>query len=760
MKQIPKLLVFLCIFIFTIVLSAQQNLENTYNPIESSGKLPDELQKLSAEKFELRKNDVKKDKRRLRKTKEDFILQSTFAVDELLLSGDVLFNDPIGIYVNKVADVVLKDEPELRKKIRFYIVKSDYVNAFTTDRGAIFFSLGLIAKLRNEAELAFIISHEVIHYKKNHIINGYVETENIVKERGQYKNQDFKEKLLSRSNYSKELEIEADHDGLEIFKKTDYDLMLGKGTFEILQYNYVPFDNLFFDYNILTNQYFSFPKNYLLDQIAKIEADDDYDDSESSHPNLKRRKALYLKGIDTTNYQSKKAFIVSKEEFENVREISRFELSNIYASEGDYANAIYNSYLLLQKYPKNKFLKTNIAYSLYATAKYKNNKRFSSVVTKYSKIQGESQQVNYLLKALEDKELSAIAVHYLWNLSKEYPEDQFIKKLREGSFKLLVEDNKIGLDFYFTLADVEKIKAEKAEQENFKYDPYAKIDTNNLSRLEKLKLEREIKNRVKKREEVVNFDKFIFVDLIKDESFVANYEKATEVYEAKIAQEEDYVSYKKRRKKSKRIEKYGISLGIDTIVLADPFYGKYDERKDIQNKYIKSEKGQLDFRQYVFDAAKESDLHVSVLGKKNISDVATERFNEIAISSNWLAERSRQDGLDLIPYQYPYIKVLAEKYNTNNFMWMGLVNARLKGNFNPAYLALSILSIYGLPFYLISVITPDYSTYYYAFAVDIESGEILINNSISSSTKDNGDLIKSQVYDTFFQLKREKNYTK
>ncbi len=754
------MLAFLCYLLSVHNLSAQQNLERTYIPIESSGKLPEELQRLSAEKFELRKNDIKKDKRRLRKTKEDFILQSTFAVDELLLSGDVLFNDPIGNYVNKVADVVLKNEPELRKKLKFYIIKSDYVNAFTTDRGAIFFSLGLIAKLRNEAELAFIISHEVIHFKKNHIINGYVETDNIVKERGQYKNQDFKEKLLSRSNYSKDLEIEADHDGLEIFKETDYDLILGKGTFDILQYNYTPFENLYFDYNILTNKYFSFPKEYLLEEIAKIEADDDYDDSESSHPNLKKRKALYLKGIDTINYQSKKAFIVSEKEFDKIREISRFELSNIYASEGDYANAIYNSYLLLQEYPNNQFLKTNIAYSLYATAKYKNNKRFSSVVSKYSKVQGESQQINYLLKALEEEELSAIAVNYLWKLSLEFPGDRFIKKLTDDSFKLLAEDNKIKIDHYFTASDIEKLKVELKKQEELRNDPYANIDTTQLSRLELLKLKREIKNQLKKKEDAVNFDKFIFVDLLENEVFVSKFETAIDTFEAKIAKEEEYVSYKKRRKKSNRIAKYGLSLGIDTIVLADPFYGKYDERKEIQNKFIKSEKGQLDFREYVFDAAKESNLNVSVLGKKNISNAETERFNEIAISTNWLAERSRQDGLDLIPYQYPYIKVLAEKYNTNNFMWMGLVNARLKSDFNPAYLALSILTIYGFPFYLASVISPDYSTYYYAFAVDVESGKILISDDISSSTRDNGDLIKSQIYDTFFQLKREKKYNK
>jgi len=83
----------------------------------------------------------------------------------LLLSGDKLFNDPLTIYVNKVADELLKNEPELRKKIKIYVTKSSDVNAHAFDKGFIFINVGLLAQLENEAQLAFILSHEINQIK-------------------------------------------------------------------------------------------------------------------------------------------------------------------------------------------------------------------------------------------------------------------------------------------------------------------------------------------------------------------------------------------------------------------------------------------------------------------------------------------------------------------------------------------------------------------------------------------------------------------
>jgi len=744
------------LFIFPLI---SQVSNNNYSPLRSTGEVPLELKKLSAEKYEIRKETFKKDDRRTRKTKEELVLQSTFAIDELLLSGDVLFNDTIGKYVNKVADELLKDNLELRNKLNFYIVKSSYINAFTTERGAIFISLGLISKLNNEAELAFILSHEIIHYQENHILNGYLETSKIKKEKGQYKGQSIKEKLLSRSNYSKDLELEADNKGFYLFTQSMYDPTAAITAMDVLKYGSYPIEDKVFDHSFLHHSNYSFPKSYRLDTVRTIESEEDYDDSESTHPNIKKRKEKLQ--VLVTDSSSKSKFIISEKAFNYVREISRFEVLNNYTSERDYGMAFYHNFLLQQEFPDNIFLKTNMGYLLYAMATYKSNKNQLQVLRKYAKEQGEFQQVLYLFNRMSDEELAAIAVEYLYLLNKTIPTDLFIEKLMLDAFRTLIHQEEMKLDYYVKNSEIEDILLKNAEE--MLADPYANIDTANYTDRQKAKLEREVKRQLKKREEKIQFDQFVFADILTEPRFDSIFKQIdAELEKIKNATKDlGYASQAKARNKARRkAYKYGVSLNADKIVLADPYYSKIDERKDIQTKYIKSEKKQLDFRESVSKNAERLDLEIEILGKKESMNDDINRLNEISISNNWLEELAAHDKVKIIPYNYQFMKPLSESYGTNYFAWMGLLNARLKTEFNGTLFAVSLLTVYPLPFYLASLIRPDYATYYYALVVNVETSEVLIEESRYNDTRDNNDLIQSQIYDTFFQIKRNKDYTK
>ena len=89
-------------------------------------------------------------------------------MDRILSNGVVFYGNKINKYVEKVADELLKDNLTLRKELSFYIVKTSEINAFATDRGEIFITIGLLAQIENEAQLAFVLSHEIIHYKNKH----------------------------------------------------------------------------------------------------------------------------------------------------------------------------------------------------------------------------------------------------------------------------------------------------------------------------------------------------------------------------------------------------------------------------------------------------------------------------------------------------------------------------------------------------------------------------------------------------------------
>jgi predicted Zn-dependent protease len=231
-----------CLF----VCSSGQNVDfENYSTLLSSGLVPDDFTTLSSEKYATDRGTISAaEKKRIRKTQEQFYLESNFAIDELLHSGRVIFGDPVTGYLNKVKDVLLKDEPELKSQIRIYTYKSTDANAFTANNGIVLVSTGLIAQVQNEAQIAFVLCHEFQHYVEKHAITSYVEYRQMERGSGIYKNLDPEKVNLERFRYSKDLESEADALGLTLFKKSQYSTKSVETTFDMLLYSYLPFDNV------------------------------------------------------------------------------------------------------------------------------------------------------------------------------------------------------------------------------------------------------------------------------------------------------------------------------------------------------------------------------------------------------------------------------------------------------------------------------------------------------------------------------------
>src|SRR5690606_14300479 len=161
------------ITLFLAGISFSQDL-NKFMTNKANGPIPQEFVKLSQDKVKVdyaSNSDQNLDK--------DFFLSSRYFIDQLLLGGRVLFNEHLSIYLNKVAEYILRSEKKLYDELRFYVLKSNNVNAFSTDQGIIVFTTGLLAQLENEAQLAYIIAHEVSHYTAHHVRSSYVETQNI-----------------------------------------------------------------------------------------------------------------------------------------------------------------------------------------------------------------------------------------------------------------------------------------------------------------------------------------------------------------------------------------------------------------------------------------------------------------------------------------------------------------------------------------------------------------------------------------------------
>jgi predicted Zn-dependent protease len=81
-----------------------------------------------------------------------------------------LINDPLIVnYINQMGRKIVSALPPQPFNYHFYVIKNDEYNAFATPAGHVFVNSGLLAAMKNEEELAGILSHEIAHVVCRHI---------------------------------------------------------------------------------------------------------------------------------------------------------------------------------------------------------------------------------------------------------------------------------------------------------------------------------------------------------------------------------------------------------------------------------------------------------------------------------------------------------------------------------------------------------------------------------------------------------------
>ncbi len=132
------------------------------------------------------------------------------------------------VYLQSVMDKV---QPEFKGAIQVRIAKSPQLNAFALPNGVIYFNIGLLSRLENEAQLATVLAHESAHFTQKH---GYKQRQNL-KNTSAFGNF-FSETLAMSSTYgySRDLEREADQIAFRKIDKAGYDTSQAGEAFEIL----------------------------------------------------------------------------------------------------------------------------------------------------------------------------------------------------------------------------------------------------------------------------------------------------------------------------------------------------------------------------------------------------------------------------------------------------------------------------------------------------------------------------------------------
>lgn len=90
-------------------------------------------------------------------------------------SGQLYQNEEATAYLQGVMDQLY---PEFKGKIRVHIYDSTQLNAFALSNGSVYFNIGLLARMENEAQLAAVLAHEAAHFIEKHSFKQRVRSKN------------------------------------------------------------------------------------------------------------------------------------------------------------------------------------------------------------------------------------------------------------------------------------------------------------------------------------------------------------------------------------------------------------------------------------------------------------------------------------------------------------------------------------------------------------------------------------------------------
>ena len=701
-----------------------------YTPFQASGPVPGDFTDVYVNKYQRGVQTISKNEnRKSRRRKDDFYRKSEYFINEYLVSGNVFFGDTITNYCQSIVNNLIGDDKTLKEQIRVYSVKSPVVNATATASGIIFVNTGLIAQLETEAQLAYILSHELTHYTENHVLDQYIEREEVLNGENAYRKSSYDEKMLALSTYSKSQELEADKKGYtRFYSNLPYNPSAPHEVLDILQYAELPFDEFAFPKDFFDTQYLVFPADYHLEETAPITAAADYDDKGSTHPNLENRREA-LGGVIPKNAEGSN-FLISEDAFRYCRKIARYEQSRLYLLQRQYPLAIYNSFLLLRNDPHNRYLRLTIAKALQAMLVYHNERDLYKVVEDLEDVEGSSQELYYFFDKLSRNEMATLAVSYSYELKREFPEDPAIARLFDKCLHELVMETELKTaDFEKSLPDTSDTEV---AEDTLNYRANTKV-----GRIRQKNTEESLSEKA--------FYQYAFVGFFQDSVFANAFEEK-EAIKANTAYYKPQDRYNKRDKFDKNA-----ALGLEKVVCVTPQYLKLDQRDKDGIKFIATDERLARFRQYIQEIAGKVDLELQMLDYKGNAEFDALQFNDIALLTSWLQERLSHVNHKVLNSDFDYVNNIIERYGTPYVITTGNVSLKVDENVLSPILLSIILPPYA-PFALMDLSTQDYESFNYFFAFDLRDANALLAEYNYYQSSDSKDYIRSIIYNSLLQV--------
>ncbi|MCU0434098.1 MAG: M48 family metalloprotease [Bacteroidia bacterium] len=675
----------------------------------------------------------------------EFTTEVNYYSQQRLTSGLILYNDPMSNYITDVARLLLKDDTALFNKLRFYVYKTPDPNAFTSATGVIMLTVGMMAQIDNEAQLAYILSHEIMHYKQKHMLKGYRKREKLEEQTGNAPSY-----MWSRSyfQFTREHELEADAMGFDLYSKSNYRAHEALRMFDVLEYSDLPFDDMTFDTLWFNRGDMKVPGGYFRKEVDPIYSDDNYEDRNSTHPNVRKRRMALMSSVDSVSEDGRLLYIVSKERFIQYRERCRYEVCRLHMLVRDYPEAIYCAYMLLQKHPDDIYLKKMIGYALFNLTSYSQTKssgnmyfdpsqmfmsyrggRFSRLSTggyyrlpNWEKMTGQQQQLFHLFDKLEPDELTVLSLTYNWDLYRADTTDKFQSQICDSLFSMLVFKQNLPRSYFSTIsAEAARLKLREDSIQRAK--DVGETGDSKYSRLDKFKL-----NSDKER-----FVKFAFVDLLNDSLFVERFNYYTSQRTSFVEADEtpEWLlrrgMSKKEKEEWKKYEKEN-GYGVDKVLVICPEYETYRQKtrkqRELDQDYAASENGQVTLCSVIRRQAAAQGVQTTILSPFEMDSLDTDSFAAMATLNEWFFERLRHGNnrYTMTLNNKRETDSIAALYNVRYIMFTAVETAKRKRIQRPVLYTVTCVIF---PPALYKLFIPQVRYQFEAAVLDLKTGEVI-----------------------------------
>lgn len=750
-------ILFLFVFCVPAFLIRAQVDFNQYQPLKSVGNVPTDFSTPTREKIQKAPTDYLKDLSG--KERELFIEEVNYAIDELLKSGQVTFGDPVSNYIQNLGELLTKDDPELNGKLRFYTYNTNEANAFSTDQGMVFVTTGLIAQLTNEAQLAFVLAHEIIHYREKHVVDLFdYSTDN--------SKFSYSEKVRLFSKYSRDNEFEADSLAVALVHNAGFNPSEINVTFDVLLYSYLPFEELVFDKDYFNNQWMYVPEKAFENEKKEISARSNYNDRLNSHPNVAKRKEELTKKIATfENWGT--TMNRDANAFNEIRNICRFEFVLNYVYEDATTDALYGVYILEKQFPDSRFLRNCKSQVWLNLMKHEKRREIFDYEYDYEYYEGDYGMYNYsfyegniatldrFITKLPKEGKIAMGLRLIHDNYSKDTTDTFAKSLWEKALEFtayndIFEDIQFSkYTFHEAIAEIEREKQVNdsiKEEEGIKAYTWNKYET--------------IKNQKLGMDSQAGIDSTKFYlygvsDLVKDSLFQQRVAFYTEKMKDENAEEDGLYELTDDELSDYYNEEFEtkLHLGIDNILLINPLVYETVGYRSID--YKKSDVLEKRFIETITSEAKRNGITVNQLDRSDQHNMSSEDYSNLSQLMRSLNKRIDESGVTSFMLDEENLARLRQLYGTSH-----VVLFDLQHEYNPQiYLGQAVLATIFFPVGLIyfpAKLLSGHTTEMNCYVLDLEKGELVLEQSYFANEPASKKFLELRLNGLFHQLKQEK----